>query len=135
MRRKRMHQDEAGDVNVTPLLDIVFIMLIFFIVTATFIDEEGHSLANPNNDDSESDGGGATLLLTVFADGRVQADLREIDPRSVRSNVETFLAENPGGAILINAEPSAETGLSVLVLDQVKGVDGANVSLALAREQ
>jgi len=136
MRRRGIHQQEASDVNVTPLLDIVFIMLIFFIVTATFIDEDGISLANPNDNNQDNPNSSAeTLVLSINEDGSVRVnDFRTIDPRSVRSNVETFIAQNPESSVLISANPNSETGVAVLVLDQVKQA-GANVSLVLQKEQ
>ncbi len=136
MRRRAVHQQEASDVNVTPLLDIVFIMLIFFIVTSVFIDEYGLDLSNPdNNEDDNNNSRARTLLLTVTPEGLVRVDnARTIDPRSVRSNVETFVAENPNGSVLISAAPTSETGVAVLVLDQAKSAT-QSVTLTLAQEQ
>ncbi|MEL6365708.1 MAG: biopolymer transporter ExbD [Pseudomonadota bacterium] len=136
MRRRAVHQQEASDVNVTPLLDIVFIMLIFFIVTSVFIDEYGIDLTNPdNNEDEENESRAESLLLSVTPEGLVRVNLaRTIDPRSVRNTVESFSAENPNGSVIISAAPDSETGIAVLVLDQTKLVT-SNVTLTLAEEQ
>lgn len=120
--------DEA-EVNITPLLDIVFILLIFFIVTSTFLDEEGLEIATPQqNEQEEQTRPPPTLLLSVRRDGFVMVDnTRMIDPRSVKPVVEAFKAEEPRGVVLLNAAPEAEIDSTVLVLDQARqaGVDPA----------
>lgn len=120
---------EAADVNITPLLDIVFILLIFFIVTATFLDEEGIAIASPEDDPPEElTRPPPTLVLAVRNDGFVMVDGgRMIDPRSVKPVVEAFMAQNPRGVVLLNAAPDARVETTVLVLDQTRlaGVDPA----------
>ncbi|MFU8830628.1 MAG: MotA/TolQ/ExbB proton channel family protein [Wenzhouxiangella sp.] len=120
---------EAAEVNITPLLDIVFILLIFFIVTATFLDEVGIGLNSPQDDPPEElQRPPPTLMLTVRNDGFVMIDdIRMVDPRSVTPIVEAFRAENPRGVVLLNAAPDARVETTVLVLDQTRmaGVDPA----------
>lgn len=120
--------DEA-EVNITPLLDIVFILLIFFIVTSTFLDEEGIEIATPQeNEQEEVTRPPPTLVLSVRSDGFVMVDnIRMIDPRSVKPVVEAFTAEEPRGVVLLNAAPDAEIDTTVMVLDQARqaGVDPA----------
>ncbi len=120
---------EAADVNITPLLDIVFILLIFFIVTATFLDEEGIAIASPEDTPPEEiTRPPPTLVLSVRNDGFVMVDGgRMIDPRSVKPVVEAFKAQNPRGVVLLNAAPDARVETTVLVLDQTRqaGVDPA----------
>jgi len=119
--------DEA-EVNITPLLDIVFILLIFFIVTSTFLDEEGLEIATPSENEEEQTRPPPTLVLSVRTDGFVMVDnVRMIDPRSVKPVVEAFKAENPRGVVLLNAAPDAEINATVLTLDQARqaGVDPA----------
>lgn len=122
-------EQEAADVNITPLLDIVFILLIFFIVTATFLDEEGIAIASPEeNPPEELTRPPPTLVLSVRNDGFVMVDGgRMIDPRSVKPVVEAFKAQNPRGVVLLNAAPDARVETTVLVLDQTRlaGVDPA----------
>ncbi len=122
-------EQEAADVNITPLLDIVFILLIFFIVTATFLDEDGIAIASPeDNPPEELTRPPPTLVLAVRNDGFVAVDGgRLIDPRSVKPVVEAFKAQNPRGVVLLNAAPDAKVETSVLVLDQTRqaGVDPA----------
>ncbi|MEX2499721.1 MAG: biopolymer transporter ExbD [Wenzhouxiangellaceae bacterium] len=128
---RRLLSDEAdeAEVNITPLLDIVFILLIFFIVTSTFLDEEGIEIATPqDNEQEEITRPPPTLVLSVRSDGFVMVDnIRMIDPRSVKPVVEAFKAEEPRGVVLLNAAPDAEIDATVMVLDQARqaGVDPA----------
>ncbi|MFU8878202.1 MAG: biopolymer transporter ExbD [Wenzhouxiangellaceae bacterium] len=125
-------QDEA-EVNITPLLDIVFILLIFFIVTATFLDEEGIEIVTPQDDEQELTRPPPTLVLSVRNDGFVMVDnVRMIDPRSVKPVVEAFKAEKPRGVVLLNAAPDAEVQVTVLVLDQTRQA-GVDPALAIQR--
>lgn len=128
---KRLLSGEAdeAEVNITPLLDIVFILLIFFIVTSTFLDEEGIEVVTPQENEQEQlTRPPPTLVLSVRNDGFVMVDnIRMIDPRSVKPVVEAFKAENPRGVVLLSAAPDAEVDTTILVLDQSRqaGVDPA----------
>lgn len=122
MSRRRHTQEEAADVNVTPLLDIVFIMLIFFIVTAVFIDESGlkPNLPDPTPPDEQKKPP-PSLLLTVQADGFVLVnDTRIVDPRSVKPVVEEFLAKETKGVVVVSAIGDAEVGDTMITLDQAR---------------
>jgi biopolymer transport protein ExbB len=123
---------EAGEVNITPLLDIVFILLIFFIVTATFLDEIGIGLSSPEDDPPEElQRPPPTLLLTIRNDGFVMVDdVRMVDPRSVTPIVEAFRAENPNGVVLLSAARDARVETTVLVLDQTR-IAGVEPAVAL----
>ncbi|MEO0400260.1 MAG: biopolymer transporter ExbD [Pseudomonadota bacterium] len=133
MRRKGTHQEEAADVNVTPLLDIVFIMLIFFIVTATFLREKGIDVRTPEDTpEQEETIPPPALLLSVQEDGFVRVNnIRLIDPLSVTPVVEEFTAREPKGVVLVSAAPEAEAGVAVTVMDQAYAGKAAAVSLAL----
>lgn len=136
--RKVRHGGDDADVNITPLLDIVFIMLIFFIVTATFVYEDGISpnLPSPTPDDVDSKPP-PTLLLSLQADGLVQVDggSRFIDPRSVRAVATEFLASNEKGVIIINAAQDSRTGDMVVVLDQSRQAAGGNDKKVVVAKQ
>lgn len=128
MRRLTSSQQEEAEVNITPLLDIVFILLIFFIVTATFLEEEGLGLKSPEKNPEEETRPPPTLLLSVQSDGFVRVDnTRMIDPRSVEPVVEEFKAREPRGVVLVSAAPDAEAETTVTVLDESRkaGVDPA----------
>jgi biopolymer transport protein ExbD len=128
-RRIVSAKQEDAEVNITPLLDIVFILLIFFIVTATFLDESGIGLTSPEeNPPEDQTRPPPTLLLGVQSDGFVRIDnLRLVDPRSVGSVIEEFKAREPRGVVLVNAAPDSKAEVTVLVLDQARqaGVDPA----------
>lgn len=128
-------QDEA-EVNLTPLLDIIFIMLIFFIVTSTFLNEQGLQLISPEETPpQEQTLPPPTLLLTVQNDGFVRINnLRLIDPRSVKPVVEEFKARESRGVVLVNAAPDSRAETTVIVLDQARQA-GVDPALALQRTQ
>jgi len=136
MRRRRT-ADDAGEVNVTPLLDVVFIMLIFFIVTATFLREQGIDVSTPSNDNDDSKSKPPpSMILSVLESGLVQVDLgRRVDPLSVKNTVAEFLAANPKGVVLVSAAPTSESGVTVVVMDQARqaGATG-RLSLTLQAE-
>lgn len=128
MRRLTSSEQEEAEVNITPLLDIVFILLIFFIVTATFLREEGVGLESPEKNPEDETRPPPTLLLSVQADGFVRVNnARIIDPRSVEPVVEEFKAREPRGVVLVSAAPDAEAEDTVMVLDQSRraGVEPA----------
>lgn len=127
-RRLLSGEADEAEVNITPLLDIVFILLIFFIVTSTFLDEEGLDISTPQESDEEQTRPPPTMVLSVRNDGFVMVDdIRMIDPRSAKPVIEAFKAENPRGVVLVNAAPDAEIADTVLVVDQSRqaGVDPA----------
>ncbi|MFQ5563167.1 MAG: ExbD/TolR family protein [Parvularculaceae bacterium] len=136
MRKRITHQGEAADVNVTPLLDIVFIMLIFFIVTATFIREKGIDVSSPEDSEDEPTVPPPALVLSVLEDGFVQINGgRLIDPLSTKPVVEEFMAREPNGVVLVSAAPESESGVAVTVMDQAQdGGATGRVSLTLQKD-
>jgi len=137
MRKKQNHGGDEADVNVTPLLDIVFIMLIFFIVTATFLREKGIDVRTPEDTPEEKDTTPPpSMLLAVQEDGFVRVNnVRIIDPGSVKPVVQEFCAREPNCVVLVSAAPNSESGVAIQVMDQAQG-GGAmgRVSLALQKE-
>lgn len=137
MRRRGTHSGDEADVNITPLLDIVFILLIFFIVTATFLREKGIDVRTPENtppDDNTIPP--PALLLAVQEDGFVRVNnVRTIDPGSVKPVVQEFMAREPSGVVLVSAAPDSQSGVAVQVMDQAKDGGAPAVSLALQKEQ
>jgi len=137
MRKRATHQTDEADVNITPLLDIVFILLIFFIVTATFLREKGIDVRTPEDtpEDVKSIPPPA-LLLAVQEDGFVRVNnLRIIDPGSVKPVVQEFIAREPQGVVLVSAAPDSESGVAVQVMDQAQDGGAGAVSLALQKEE
>jgi biopolymer transport protein ExbD len=125
-------EDEAV-VDLTPMLDVVFIMLIFFIVTATFIKEAGIEVNRPDaNTTDQKDN--TTVLVAINADNSIWIDKRRIDVRSVRANIERLHAENPEGGVVIQADELASVKTFTSVLDAAREVV-AHEKISLATEQ
>lgn len=129
MRRLIRSSSQEAEVDITPLLDVVFILLIFFIVTATFLQETGIELVVPQDNAQENETRPPpTLILSVRTDGFVEIDGgRLIDPRSVAPVIEEFKAREPRGVVMVSAAPDAKAEVSVTVIDQARqaGVDPA----------
>ena len=129
MRRKRMRQEEAADIDITPMLDIVFIMLIFFIVTATFVKESGIDVTRPDAETAVKQNRVA-ILIAIRDNNEIWINRRQIDLASVRANVEKLHAENPQGGAVIQADRQAETGVLVEIMDQVRLAGVGAISIA-----
>ncbi len=116
------------DLNIAPLIDMVFILLIFFLVTTSFVRETGVDINRPTAATAVSKGK-TNILIGVTKDGRIFMDRREIDIRSVRANVERALAENPEGDVIVVADRESQTGIVINVMDECKLAGAKNVSL------
>jgi biopolymer transport protein ExbD len=119
MRGKRAQGADEAEIDLTPMLDIVFIMLIFFIVTSTFIKEPGVDINRPDAETTEKVTTVA-VLIAITRDNRIYIDKKEIDRKAVRVNVERMLAENPKGAIVIQADKDSEAGVMMEVMEAVR---------------
>ncbi|MGI9591357.1 MAG: ExbD/TolR family protein [Myxococcota bacterium] len=128
-RRRRSAADEEDEVNLTPMLDVVFIMLIFFIVTASFVKESGIDISRPPAATAERKERG-NILVAITATDQLWMDGRQIDPRSLRANIERLHAENPEGSVVIQADRLSKNGLLVQVMDAARQAGVNNVSLA-----
>ncbi len=135
-RRLTGNASDTGEVNITPLLDIVFILLIFFIVTATFVREVGLGLNTPQDDPPQEETvPPPTMVLSVRNDGFVMVnDVRMIDPRSVKPVVEEFKAREPRGVVLVSVAPEAEAQATVTVVDQSR-LAGVEPAVTLQQER
>ncbi len=137
MRRIAQHSDaEEANIDITPLIDIVFIMLIFFIVTATFVKETGLDVNKPDiplqqnqNNDNEN------ILIRIDGNDGIWLGPRRIDMRSVRPNIERMYAENPEASVVIQAAKSSTNEMMVKIMDAARQVDrNINIAMAEARE-
>lgn len=128
MRRRHAHDDDT-EINITPMLDIVFIMLIFFIVTTSFVKEAGIDVSRPTANTAEQKTKGS-IMIAIRDNGDVWMQKRRIEVEAVRANVEKAHAENPEGSVVIIADRESATGILVAVMDQVKlaGVDAISVA-------
>ena len=129
MRRKRARQEEDADIDITPMLDIVFIMLIFFIVTATFVKESGIDVTRPDAETAIKQNRVA-ILIAIRDNNEIWINRRKVDLASVRANVEKLHAENPQGGAVIQADRQAETGVLVEIMDQVRLAGVGAISIA-----
>ncbi|TFG41384.1 MAG: biopolymer transporter ExbD [Chromatiales bacterium] len=126
-----MGQDEDGDeINLTPMLDVVFIMLIFFIVTASFIKESGIDVNRPDAPITETKPEDANILVIINANDEIWIDRRNIDPRAVRANIERLHAENPKGSVVIQANKKSTNKMLVWVMDSTRSAGVYNISIA-----
>jgi biopolymer transport protein ExbD len=123
------------ELNIAPLIDMVFILLIFFLVTTSFVKETGVEISRPAASTAVTKAT-ATILIGVTKDNTIHLDHREVDIRAVRANVERCLAENPQGSVVIVADKESLTGLVICVMDACKLAGAENVSIAasIARE-
>ncbi len=121
--------DEENEINLTPMLDVVFIMLIFFIVTATFIKEAGIQVERPDavTADTQDD---AAILIAISATDEIWIDRQKRDPRAVRGIIERLHAENPKGAIVIQADEESTNEMLVIVMEAAKSAGVSNVAIA-----
>ena len=129
MRRRRDRRKSESEVNLTPMLDVVFIMLIFFIVTASFVKESGIEISRPGASTAVRKEKG-NILIAISANDQIWMNRRQVDPRALRANIERAHAENPQGAVIIQADKAAKTGLLVQVMDAARSAGVKDISLA-----
>ena len=129
MNRSQLEDEEEDAVNLTPMIDVVFIMLIFFIVTASFVKESGIDVTRPDAATSERKEKG-NIMVAISAEGQIWIDRRQVDPRALRANIERMHAENPHGAVIIQADQESKNKLLVLVMDAARLAGVKSVSIA-----
>jgi biopolymer transport protein ExbD len=120
---------EAPEINMTPLIDMNFIILLFYIVTASFTKEAGIEVNRPNAKTAISQER-ANIMIAVTRDGEVWIDRTKVDPRVVRSHVARLHAEHPEGSVVVVADEESRTGLVVQVVDQARLAGVSNVAVA-----
>ena len=131
--RQVMNQaEEEQEINITPMLDVVFIMLIFFIVTASFVKEAGIDVNKPEAATSQMKEK-ANILVAIDATGGIWIERRRVDPRAVRANIERLHAENPQGTVVIQADKEARTEVLVGVMDSARLAGVFDVAIAAPR--
>ncbi|MEO1232406.1 MAG: biopolymer transporter ExbD [Myxococcota bacterium] len=130
MRSKKKRAADESAVDITPMIDIVFIMLIFFIVTASFVKESGVEVDRPENVRNEDQSEKASIPVLIDENNQVWVGGRPVDIRAVRANIERVRAENPEGGVVVNANPRSKNGVLVMVVDAAKLAGAPSVSLA-----
>lgn len=134
MRRRRLGADdaEASEVNLTPMLDVVFIMLIFFIVTTSFIKESGVEITRPESS-AASPRPDAQVMVAITPEGAVWVDGRAVDLHRVGGEVAGLVSD--GGAVVIQADRDATTGLLIEVMDRIREAGVEQVAVAASRSR
>ena len=128
---KRRKEVDDSQIDLTPMLDVVFIMLIFFIVTASFVNEVGLDVNRPpTSDQPPPDSENTNIVFRVSESNDIMLEGRRIDIRSVRANVERLHAEKPEAKVVINAHPKAKTETYVLISDQAREAGVYDISLS-----
>jgi biopolymer transport protein ExbD len=123
--------DDDEQINLTPMLDVVFIMLIFFIVTATFVKEVGLDVNQPDQDKPKTvDPDKKSIVVRITNRDRILIAQRDVDWRSVRANIERLHAENPEAPVIIQPHPESTTEAMIHVMDSARQAGVFNVSLA-----
>ena len=127
--QKKTSSEEESPIDLTPMLDVVFIMLIFFIVTATFVKESGIDVNRPQAATAVVKEK-ANILVAIDAHNKVWINRREVDIRSVRANIERLHAENPKGTVVIQADRDSRNEVHVQVMDASRLAGVYEIALA-----
>jgi len=129
--RKRHHPADEAEINITPMLDIVFIMLIFFIVTTSFVKERGLEVSRPSNaPPKEIKKNKGPIVVKIDSNGNISMKGRMLEDKAVQANLERQKAEKPDSPLIIAAHPDADTNALVIILDAADAVGVTSVSVA-----
>ena len=127
--RRRQYSDDLPEIDMTPLIDMVFILLIFFIVATSFVRESGVEVDRPQAASAISKEN-VSMLIGVTSSGRIFIEGHEIDIQNIKGRMDSFLAEVPGGSVVIAADKSCPTGITIKVLDSCRLAGVKNLSVA-----
>jgi len=130
MRHRVASHAEEAEINITPMLDIVFIMLIFFIVTTSFVKEVGLDVNRPSNAPVKEQKISEVIAIRIDENGTISVQNREVDIRAVRANLESELATKPEASVVVISDRNADAGILVKVIDQARVAGAEKVSLA-----
>ena len=134
MRKIAKQQEQGGaEIDLTPMLDVVFIMLIFFIVVASFIKEAGVEVNRPDDNQPDNPEDSTSILVEVASDNQIWMENRRVDIRAVRANIQRLLAEDPEAPVTIKVEKGAEAGIVIDVADAARESGVAAVNWASDR--
>lgn len=129
IRSSKKNEPEGSEIDLTPMLDVVFIMLIFFIVTAVFIKEPGVSVSRPSTEMREAIKN-QSVLVAINEKNEIWVDRKKVDERAVKSVIERIAADNPLGAVVIQADANSNAGTYALVWDAAKKAGVADIAIA-----
>ena len=135
MRRKKSHGDDSSEIDLTPMLDVVFIMLIFFIVTASFVKEVGlDTNVPPENDQPPPPDADRNIVVRITQSSQIWMENRQVDKRAVRSNIERMRAELPKASVIIQTHNQAKAATYVAVADAARAAKAPSVVLVPMKE-
>lgn len=129
---QRRRNRKTPGLDISSLIDMVFILLIFFLVNTSFVKETGVNVSRPTAATAAVEKKSA-ILIAVDTEDRIFMENRQIDARAVRANVERALAENPEAAVIVVADKSSSTGVAITVMDGARLAGASSVSLAAKR--
>lgn len=133
--KRRRHTDDEAEINITPMLDIVFIMLIFFIVTTSFVKEKGLEVSRPSNSPpKEVNQDKGPIVVKIDSSSLISVKGRVLKPGATEAVLEREKAEKPESPLIIAAHPAADTESLVTVLDAAKAVGIESVSVATSSQ-
>ena len=121
-------QEQGQAIDLTPMLDVVFIMLIFFIVVASFIKEAGVEVNRPDDNQPDDPEDSTSIVVEIASDNQIWMENRRVDIRAVRANIQRLLAEDPDAPVTVKVEKGAEAGIVIDVADAAResGVGAVN---------
>ena len=128
-RNKAKAPKDEAQIDMTPMLDIVFIMLIFFIVTASFVKESGITVDKPEAS-TATKRDKANIFIGIDDRGDIYMQKNKVDKDAVKANLEEMLLENPESTIVVQADARADSGVLLNVLDAAKAAGVKNISVA-----
>jgi len=129
MSKNKKNDDDTGAIDLTPMLDVVFIMLIFFIVTASFIKEPGIQVNRPDATTAEFKKN-ANILVAINAENEIWINKNQVDPRQVKTQIQLLLAENPKGAVVIQADKESNIKTLAEVANKAREAGVGDVSVS-----
>ncbi|WP_319380863.1 biopolymer transporter ExbD [Thiomicrorhabdus sp.] len=134
MNRVSKHSESAVGLNITPLIDMVFILLVFFVVNTSFVKETGIEIQRPNAKSTETQEQ-ANILIAVTREGEIWIDKQQVDLRALRGHIERLHAESPEGTAVVLADTHSQTGIVMQVVDQARLAGIAKVAVAATEKQ
>ena len=129
----KQREQDGAEIDLTPMLDVVFIMLIFFIVVVSFIKEAGVEVNRPDDNQPDDPEDASSIVVEVASDNQIWMENRRVDIRAVRANIQRLLAEDPEAPVTIKVEKGAEAGIVVDVADAARESGVAAVNWASDR--
>ena len=127
--RKRRHKPDEAEINIAPMLDVIFILLIFFIVTTSFVKEFAVDMSRPSNAPPKTEKLSQVIFVKIDQNDQIFINERLTDVRAVRANIESALAASAEAPVVVAAARESDAGLLVRVVDQARVAGAARVSL------